>query len=312
MGNIFCMGMNKNVRCPYDFEWLRDNQGVPMEWSDLRIFLAIAREGTLGAAARKIGLTQPTMGRRLRALEQALGQTLFQRTADGFVLTDEGTAVLRHAERIEEEAVTLEGRLSATEAQLDGLLRISSSDWFGTHMLSPIIAEFGKRHPKVVVELLTDARLYSLPRREADLVFRIKAFDEPEVISRRLLHIPYAIYGRKGNKAPRAGDGRGLRLITMNTEFSDMPDAVWLKRVLPNAEIAFRSNNRQVQAELCAGGGGFAVLPRPLADRDRRLVAFDIGEAPPGRDTFVGYHRDLRRLSRLRAMLDLMIERLAG
>jgi DNA-binding transcriptional LysR family regulator len=283
-----------------------------MDWSDLRIFLAIAREGTLGAAARKIGQTQPTMGRRLRALEAALGQTLFQRTADGFVLTDEGTAVLGHAERIEEEAIALQRHASGAETQLDGLLRLSSSDWFGTVMLSPVIAAFGKRHPKVTVELLTDARLYSLPRREADLVFRIKRFDEPEVISRKLLHIPYALYGRKGSKAPRAGDGSDVRVVTMNAEFADMPDAVWLKRSLPNAEVASRSNNRQAQAELCASGGGLAVLPRPLGDRDRRLVALDIGTPPPGRDTFVGYHRDLRRLARLRALLDLVIERLAG
>lgn len=282
-----------------------------MDWSDLRIFLAIAREGTLGAAARKIGQTQPTMGRRLRALEAALGQTLFQRTADGFVLTDEGTAVLRHAERIEEEALALQRHASGAETQLDGLLRLSSSEWFGTVMLSPVIAAFGKRHPKVTVELLTDARLYSLPRREADLVFRIKPFDEPEVISRKLIHIPYALYGRKGSKLSRAGDGGGVRVISVNAEFADMPDAVWLKRVLPKAEVAARSNNRQVQAELCAGGSGFAVLPRPLGDRDRRLVAHDVGGPPPGRDTFVGYHRDLRRLARLRALLDLVIEKLA-
>lgn len=283
-----------------------------MEWSDLRIFLAIAREGTLGAAARKIGQTQPTMGRRLRALEQALGQTLFQRTADGFVLTDEGTAVLAHAERIEEEAIALQRQATGAETQLDGTLRLSSSDWFGMVMLSPVIAAFGRRHPRVIVELLTDARLYSLPRREADLVFRIKPFDEPEVISRKLLHIPYALYGKKGSKAPRAGDGSGVRVVTMNAEFSDMPDATWLKRTLPKAEIASRSNNRQAQAELCAGGGGLAVLPRPLGDRDRRLVALDIGASPPGRDTYVGYHRDLRRLARLRALLDLVVERLAG
>ena len=283
-----------------------------MEWSDLRIFLAIARQGTLGAAARKIGQTQPTMGRRLRALEQALGQTLFQRTVDGFVLTDEGTAVLRHAERIEEEAIALQRQAMGTETQLDGTLRLSSSDWFGTLMLSPIIAAFGKRHPKVIVELLTDARLYSLPRREADLVFRIKPFSEPEVISRKLLHIPYGLYGKKGSKPPRGGDGSGVRVVTMNAEFADMPDAVWLKRALPNAVIASRSNNRQVQAELCASGDGFAVLPRPLGDRDRRLVALDIGTAPPGRDTYVGYHRDMKRLARLRALLDLVIERLAG
>ena len=148
------------------------------------------------------------------------------------------------------------GRRRGRRRSSTGRLRLSSSDWFGTVMLSPVIAAFGKRHPKVIVELLTDARLYSLPRREADLVFRIKPFDEPEVISRKLLHIPYALYGKKGSKPPRAGDGSGVRIVTMNAEFADMPDAVWLKRTLPKAEIASRSNNRQVQAELCAGGGG--------------------------------------------------------
>src|SRR6266550_1134682 len=98
------------------------------EWSDLRIFLAVAREGTLGAAARQLGQTQPTMGRRLKALEQAVGHTLFQRTSDGFVLTDEGAAVLVRAERIEEEAIAFERELAGQGRQLEGMLRISSSD----------------------------------------------------------------------------------------------------------------------------------------------------------------------------------------
>ncbi len=283
-----------------------------MEWSDLRIFLAIAREGTLGAAARKLGQTQPTMGRRLRALEAALGHALFQRTADGFVLTDEGQTVLPHAERMEEEALAFERQLAGQEAQLEGLLRLSSSDWFGRHLLAPVLAEFGRGHPKVCVELLTDQRFYSLPRREADMVFRIRPFDEPEVISRRLLHIPYALYGLAGSEAPRPGDGAGTRVVTMDTAFAEMPDAVWLKRILPNATIAFRSNNRDVQARLCVEGAGLAVLPRPLGDATPGIIAFDIGEKPPGRDTHVGYHRDLRRLGRMRALLDLVIARLAN
>ena len=108
-----------------------------MEWSDLRVFLAIARTGSLGAAARSMGQTQPTMGRRLRALEQALGQTLFQRTADGFVLTDEGAAILTHAERMEAEALALQRQLAGSEDQLEGMLRLSCSEWFGTYLLAP-------------------------------------------------------------------------------------------------------------------------------------------------------------------------------
>ena len=87
------------------------------------------------------------MGRRIRALEQAVGQTLFQRTSDGFVLTDEGATVLAHAERMEEEALALERRLGGQDPELEGMLRLSSSDWFGVHMLAPVLAEFARLQP---------------------------------------------------------------------------------------------------------------------------------------------------------------------
>ncbi|QIB33680.1 LysR family transcriptional regulator [Ancylobacter pratisalsi] len=281
-----------------------------MEWSDLRVFLAIAREGTLGGAARAIGQTQPTMGRRLRALEEAIDQMLFQRTRDGFILTDEGQAVLAHAERMEDEAIALERELVGSQMALSGLLRVSCSDWFGVLMLSPVLAEFATLHPKVVVELLTDPRLYSLPRREADLVFRIKAFDDPEVVSRRLLHLPYGAYVKAGSPHPTSGDGAGARLVLMDTAFGGMPDVAWVEARLPKATVISRSNNREVQARLCAAGVGVAVLPRPLGDSSPGLELVDLGEPPPGRDTWVGYHRDMRRMPRLRALLDLVVERL--
>ncbi len=277
-----------------------------MEWNDVEIFLAIARNGTLGAAARVLRLTQPTVGRRLKALEQALGQTLFQRTTDGFVLTDEGNAVLAHAERMEEEAHGLQRSLSGQETQLSGILRLSASDWFGAHMLRPVIADFTARNPHVTVELVTDFRLVNLARREADLAFRIAPFKEPDVISRKLLRVDYGAYIRKGAKRPTLGDGAGFRLVTMD----GWPDAVWLRRIFPKAEIAARSNNRDVQARLCLGGAGIAVLPKPLAKAYPGLQELRVPEPPPGRDTYVGYHRDLRRLTRLRKLLDLLIEKL--
>jgi DNA-binding transcriptional LysR family regulator len=250
------------------------------------------------------------MGRRLKALDDAVGQKLFQRSCEGVVLTDEGAAVLWHAEHIEEGALAFERRLRGQDQRLDGTLRLSCSDCFGVHMLAPVIAEFAIAQPTVVVELLTDARLYSLPRREADLVFRIQPFDEPEVIARRLVHISYGKYLKKGLAPPGLGNGAGTDLITMDTAFDGMPDAVWLSRVLPKARIAARSNNREVQARLCALGRGVAVLPRPLGDAIPEIERINLGEDPPGRDTFVGYHRDLKRLARLRALLELVIARI--
>ncbi|MUO85252.1 LysR family transcriptional regulator [Agrobacterium vitis] len=281
------------------------------EWSDLPIFLAIAREGTLIAAARRLKQTQPTMGRRLRVLEQAVGSNLFQRTSDGFVLTDEGQALYAHATRMEEEAQAMQRQLAGNVKGLDGLLRLSCSDWFGTTVLSPVLAEFSRLHPNVTVELLTDPRLYSLSRREADLVMRITPFDEPEVIARKLVTIPYGLYAAPSYATPSLGDGEGCPLILMDTAFGGMPDVTWVTEALPNAKVIFRSNNREVQARLCALGAGFAVLPRPLGDVTIGIQLVDLGASPPARDTWIGYHRDLKRLPRLRALLDLILERIA-
>ena len=283
-----------------------------MEWSDLRIFLAIAREGTLAAAARVIGQSQPTMGRRLRALEQDVGQTLFQRTEDGFVLTDEGAAVLAHAERMEEEALALERQMAGEDHHFDGMLRISTGDWFGALVLPPVLAEFATMQPRVTVEIITSARHYSLSRREADLVFKTRPFDEPEAVSRRLMHMPYRVYVKAGTVHPRAGDGAGTPLVTMDIAHDGLPDAVWLKRMLPRSHVVSRSNDRDVQGRMCALGAGAAVLPQWLGDSLPAVERVDLGELPPGRDTWVGYHRDMRHLARLRALLGLIIERLAN
>lgn len=281
------------------------------EWSDLPIFLAIAREGTLIAAARRLKQTQPTMGRRLRVLEQAVGANLFQRTNDGFVLTDEGQALYAHALRMEEEVQAMQRELAGSVKGLDGLLRLSCSDWFGTTVLSPVLAEFSKLHPNVTVELLTDPRLYSLSRREADLVMRITPFDEPEVIARKLVTIPYGLYAAPSYPTPTLGDGDGCPLILMDKAFGGMPDVSWVTQALPRANVVCRSNNREVQARLCALGAGFAVLPRPLANATTNIRLVDLGTEPPSRETWIGYHRDMKRLPRLRALLDLILERIA-
>jgi DNA-binding transcriptional LysR family regulator len=283
-----------------------------MEWSDIRHFLAIARARSLNGAARLTGQSQPTMGRRLRALEHALGHALFQRGSEGFVLTDEGAALLAHAERMEEEALAFERELAGQGEALDGQLRVSSSDWFGVHMLAPVFAQFLKAHPRVTIELVTDARLLNLARREADLAFRIQAFAEPDIVQRRLMTIPYGLYAAKGRARALAKDGSGCALITLDAAYRDFPDARWLKQTLPKAHVAFTSNSREAQARMCAEGVGLAVLPRPLGDGMDGLRLVRTEAPPPGRDVWVGFHRDLRRLRRLRALVDACVERLAS
>lgn len=189
---------------------------------------------------------------------------------------------------------------------------MTCSDWFGVNLLAPVLGGFSLQHPRVMVELITDARFLSLSRREADLAFRIRRFTEPDVVASKLMHIPYAAYQRAGAPRPAPGDGRGTALIALDSAFSGAPDDSWLQTRLPHAHVALRSNSRDVQARLCLPGAGVCVLPRPLGDGLAGLERLDLGEDPPGRDTWMGYHRDLRQLARLRALMDFVAARLAS
>lgn len=282
-----------------------------MEWSDVRIFLAVARAGTLGAAARALHLSHPTMGRRLRALEDATGQILFQRTADGFVLTEEGSAVLSLAEQMEESALAMQRRLAGEEQKLEGTLRVSSADWFGAFVLPPVIAEYSRAYPHVEIEILTGTRLFNLAQREADVAFRIVPFDSPDIVQRRLIDMRYGVYVATGRADPVTGDGRENRLIVMDTSTGSFPDIVWLEERFPNASVVVRSNNRNVQAQMCSRSVGIAVLPRPVGDQISSIRRLDLGEEPPSREIWLGYHRDLKRQHRLRAFVDLVRKHLA-
>lgn len=277
-----------------------------MEWSDVRIFLAVMRSGTLGAAARSLRLSHPTVGRRLRALEEATGQTLFQRTADGHVLTEEGRAIVALAEQMEEGALAMERRLAGQEQQLHGSLRISSADWFGAYVLPPIIADFTSAYPGVDVEILTGTRLFSLAQRESDIAFRIVPFDTSDIVQRRLASLNYGVYVAADAPAPVFGDGTGFRLITHDTSTGQFPDIAWLIESFPNAKPVMRSNNRNVQARMCRQSVGIAVLPRAVGKQIEGLRELDLPFAPPSRDIWMGYHRDLKHLQRLRAFIEVL------
>lgn len=283
-----------------------------MEWSDVRIFLAVARTGTLGAAARTLHLSHPTVGRRLRALEQATGQVLFQRTADGFILTEEGMGVLPLAEQIEEGALAMERRLAGKQQALDGTLRITSADWFGAYVLPPVLAAYATSYPQVEIEVLTGTRLFNLAQREADVAFRIVPFQEQDIVQRRLLRMRYGVYVAAAGPTPVAGDGSRWRLITPDTLSGSFPDTAWLREMFPNAGVALQSNNRNVKAQMCSMGMGIAVLPRPLGDQTPGIRRLQLHAEPPHREIWMGYHRDLRRLNRLRAFVDLTIAHLAN
>ncbi|RQT37431.1 LysR family transcriptional regulator [Burkholderia contaminans] len=276
-----------------------------MEWSDVRVFLAVKRGGSFGAAARSLGVSHPTIGRRIKALEDESGQALFRRTADGLVLTDAGDTVLSLAEAMENAALAMERRLAGNHDRLEGILRISCAEWFAGYVLAPVLAELVRRHPAVVPEVIASYRLLSLSRREADLAFRIVPFTEPNIVQRRMMRVPYGLYGTAETARALRRDPASVGLIVMNTAQSHFPDVAWLLDRFPRSRRVFTSTSRAVQGRMCAAGMGVAVLPRPLGDAIPAVQRIETPEPPPSRDIWVGYHHDLRHMDRLRAMLDI-------
>jgi DNA-binding transcriptional LysR family regulator len=282
-----------------------------MEWSDVRIFLAVVRSRSLGEAARTLGVSHPTVGRRIKALEDEAEQPLFRRTKDGLVLTDTGDAVLTLAESMENSGLAMERRLAGNHGRLEGILRISSAEWFAGYVLAPVLTEL-TRHPAIVPEVIASYRLLDLSRREADVAFRIVPFTEPDIVQRRLMSISYGLYGSAESVAAMQNDPASVGLILMNTAQSHFPDVAWLIDRFPLSRRVFASTSRAVQAQMCAQGLGVAVLPRPLGDAVSGLQRIETAEQPPGRDIWVGYHHDLRHMDRLRALLDIADTMLAN
>lgn len=276
-----------------------------MEWNDVRIFLAVARGRSLGEAARVLGVSHPTIGRRIKVLEDEAQQPLFRRTKDGLMLTDAGDTMLSLAESMEDSALSMERRLTGNDQRLEGILRISSADWFAGYVLAPVLVELTRRHPAVVPEVLASYRLLDLSRREADVAFRIVPFSEPDIVQRRLMRISYGVYASAGTAQALQGNPASVGLILMNTAQSHFPDVAWVLERFPLSRRVFTSTNRTVQAQMCLRGMGIAVLPRQLGDAVSGLQRIDTPDQPPTRDVWVGYHHDLRHMDRLRAMLDI-------
>ena len=281
-----------------------------LEWDDLRLVLAIARNGSLTAAARAMGVTQPTMGRRAEHLEDRLGAQLFERTAAGVALNALGTSLLPLAEQMERSALAAERQIAARDTGLEGLVRITTLEWTGHHLLAPVLARFCRLHPAVTVELITADRVFSLTRHETDVALRPVRFDQEGLVQRRIGATPRGLYASQAYLAERgepnyAAGCPGHTLITLPESLFTLPQANWLHDILaPKAHVALRSNSLDVHAAAAVAGAGLVLLPRSIGDALPGLRRLNPPETPPDRELWLGFHEDLRHTPRVRALVD--------
>ncbi|GLS44248.1 LysR family transcriptional regulator [Methylobacterium brachythecii] len=284
-----------------------------LDWDDLRFFLALARHGTLSAAAKVLHVSQSTVGRRLTSLEATLAVRLLNRTPDGYVPTLAGVAVREKAEQLEAAALALERDVSGRDARLRGLVRVTCAETMAAQILAPSFARLHASYPDVMVELIPNPRELSLSMREADISVRLKQPEQHDLVLRRIGGIAFGLYATADYLADHGamdfGDGcSGHRLITQLDDTQEMTQSAWLTELASRATVVLQTSSHEAAVLAAANGGGLACLARFRADAEPRLTRISVRVAPPSADVLLLVHKDNRDTPRIRVVLTHITE----
>jgi len=272
-----------------------------MNWDDCRIFLALARQGTLSGAARRLGVSHATVSRRLSEIEAALARPLFDRDRAGYRLTALGQGVLAQAQAMEAAALAIETLAQAGE-ELAGSVRLTTARAMASGYLAARLADFALAQPNIEIALLAESRIFSLARREADIAVRLGRPADADLVGTHLADIGYAFYATPAVRAAIAA-GAVPRLIGFDKDEATA-EGLWMSEQFPQARLALRSNNQLSQAAAARSGLGTALLPHYLAGG---LEPVDLGAVPPRREIWLITRRDLSTVPRFRAVMTYLV-----
>ncbi|MDQ2805000.1 MAG: LysR family transcriptional regulator, partial [Pseudomonadota bacterium] len=213
-----------------------------LDWDDLRFFLAIARHGSLSAAAKNLHVAQSTVGRRLSSLEASLGVRLLNRTPEGYMPTLAGEGVREQAERVEAEALAVERKVGGRDTRLAGLVRVTCAETVASHILAPCFATLHTQHPDIMIELIPAPRELSLSMREADISVQLRRPDQHDLVVRRIGSLGFGLYATPAYLERHGGldfEGGcpGHHLITQLGDVEEAPQTSWLAALAPRARV---------------------------------------------------------------------------
>ena len=276
------------------------NGAASLDWDDVRVFLAVAREGSLRAAGRVLGLSQPTVGRRLASFEAAFGgPALFDRLPEGLRLNAAGAALVETAEQLEDAALALERRHAATSPALSGTVRVSVGEWAAVFLAGALAGGSPKLPDGITVELVESQQTANLARREADLAVRHHPPEGGDLYIAKLGTFAAAVYRRT--------DCIGEAWVTYTEEQAHFPTARWVQQRIDEtgAPVALRAS-RSLTMQLAAirAGAGQGLLPCFVGDADPSLARVTPPVPEVAADYWVIVHRDLRRAVCVRAVID--------
>jgi DNA-binding transcriptional LysR family regulator len=278
-----------------------------LSWDDFRFVKAIADTRSLAGAAEALGVNHSTVFRRLGQIEQQLGSRLFERGRGGYGLTPCGEEMVELAERMGEDIVSFERRVTGQDLRPSGELRVTTSDTMLQHLLKDVLIGFRHAYPEITLDIVVSNLRLNLSKRDADVAVRA-TYQQPETLAgRKVARIAWAVFGPAALAAQRidpAADGRAHNWIAFTDLVSVARVTKWLKTHVDEQRIVYKVNTMLGLAEVAAGGVGMAVLPCFIGNAIPGLAQL----TPPLPDLegelWLLTHPDLRNTARVRAFLD--------
>ncbi len=275
-----------------------------MNWDDLRVFLAVARAGSISSGARQLDLQHSTVSRRMRKLEQDLGVRLFDKVPSGYALTTAGENLVEAASRMEHEVLAVDGALAGTDLKPSGPLRVTAIDNMATTVLMPMFSDFSRRYPEVSLHIMVSNSDASLAQREADVAIRLTNTPPETLVGKRVVTVSSAIYGGReylGKLRREGGEPEWLGVECCGFH------KFWTRQVCGERPHRFNVDDTLLTQAALREEMGVSILPCFMGDPDPVLERY----SEPRREWDLGLwillHPDLKRTTRVLVFRDHML-----
>lgn len=287
------------------------------DWNDLKSFLAVARSGRLTAAAHRLQIDHTTLSRRLSALEHALKAKLFDRSPSGYTLTEPGRRLLPTAEEMERLTLAAQEAVGGSATAVAGAVRIGAPEGFGSYFLAPRIAALKSLHPDLLIQLVAASAVFSLSRRDADIVVSVSRPPAGRLTVSKLTDYDLALYAApaylKSHPPIRTARDLGLHsFVSYIGELLHFPELDFLQHVAPGGATSVESSNLLAQLRATLAGAGLCVLPAFLAGEEKGLVRVLPEEVSLTRSLWLIVHQDLAELARIKAVVRFIKDEVAA
>ena len=290
-------------------------QAISFDWNQIRAFLATAEEGSLSAAARALKSTQPTVGRQVTALEEALGVTLFERAGRSFAITSAGHDLLEHVRTMGDAASRISMVASGQSKEVAGRVSITASELLAAGFLPPVMLRLRQEAPGIDIEIVASDRLEDLTRRDADIAIRHVRPDQPDLIARQLPDFTAGFFASTAYVQKH-----GLPHTTSDLaghQFLGPRDTTMMQAILDGyginiaeSQFLLRTDSGVVMWEMMRAGLGIAVLPDGLWTHTDGVVQVFQDVPKITFPVWLATHRELHTSRRIRFVFDMLADAL--